>query len=611
MHKYSNKDLSGKKLHSVAKNKKYSILRLMGKMLKTDSIIRPRRITASTVNYLDSHFKNGVQPVYRIPDAPDLKVNITSFVNKGHNPGSYKQRKEQTKSITGKVLLELEHYCDKTTLHGLRYVGDTSLTVCERVFWLLSFSVAIAFAAYYITNIYQKWNSSPVIISFSPFDAQLKSIPFPSVTICNMNQAKKTEVNKIKADGNPLDMKLLDDICNGNDSSHNNYTEQYDWTMLRNFLIRVGNSCSDMLKACKWSSDKKNCEDLFNNDLTDEGLCCSFNRLPPTKIFRNPNDISLLNQTYPENVYDWSPEVGFSNLEEYDDENMVPKRPLGAGAHLGLSVLLDAQVDEYYCSSTSSIGFKVIISNPIETPKMADFGTLLSPGVEARFSIKPSVREASKNLRSVPIKKRQCYFANERRLVYYRSYTQTNCNLECQSNYTFEKCKCIPYYLPRNKSIKACGRMDQECAQDAKENMEKTNGNGTSCSCLPGCFELVFTDMKSFGQLSKELNVTTFGEDVIINTTHLMTNMAVVHFFFSNSQFSKLVKDELYGFTEILSNVGGLLGLCMGFSFLSVVEILYFITIKRICSWIRGKRKNDHKIEMLFNSGVSKYPFMK
>lgn len=63
---------------------------------------------------------------------------------------------------------------------------------------------------------------------------------------------------------------------------------------------------------------------------------------------------------------------------------------------------------------------QIILSNPIETPKMADFGTLLSPGVEARFSIMPTVREATDNLRSISINKRQCYFSNERRLSYYR-----------------------------------------------------------------------------------------------------------------------------------------------------------------------------------------------
>lgn len=70
-----------------------------------------------------------------------------------------------------------------------------------RIFWLIAFTLAIIFAGYYISNIYEKWRSSPVIISFSPYDAELSSIPFPAVTICNMNQAKKTEAEKLIAEG--------------------------------------------------------------------------------------------------------------------------------------------------------------------------------------------------------------------------------------------------------------------------------------------------------------------------------------------------------------------------------------------------------------------------
>ena len=36
-------------------------------------------------------------------------------------------------------------------------------------------------------------------------------------------------------------------------------------------------------------------------------------------------------------------------------------------------------------------------------------------------------------------------------------------------------------------------------------------------------------------------------------------------------------RDELYGTLDIISNIGGLLGLCMGFSMLSAVEVIYFI----------------------------------
>ena len=36
-------------------------------------------------------------------------------------------------------------------------------------------------------------------------------------------------------------------------------------------------------------------------------------------------------------------------------------------------------------------------------------------------------------------------------------------------------------------------------------------------------------------------------------------------------------RDELYGKLDIISNIGGLLGLCMGFSMLSAVEIFFFV----------------------------------
>nr|CAH7739346.1 unnamed protein product [Callosobruchus chinensis] len=69
-----------------------------------------------------------------------------------------------------------------------------------------------------------------------------------------------------------------------------------------------------MLKMCEWSQESKPCSELFNNYLTDEGLCCSFNRLPPNITFRNPNEISVLNQTYTTDIYDWDPERDFQRL---------------------------------------------------------------------------------------------------------------------------------------------------------------------------------------------------------------------------------------------------------------------------------------------------------
>lgn len=66
------------------------------------------------------------------------------------------------------------------------------------------------------------------------------------------------------------------------------------------------------------------------------------------------------------------------------------------------------------------VPFKVLLANPIETPKITQFGFLISAGLETRVIINPSIREASHSLQRLPVYQRQCYFSNERYLQYYR-----------------------------------------------------------------------------------------------------------------------------------------------------------------------------------------------
>jgi len=65
------------------------------------------------------------------------------------------------------------------------------------MFWAISFLLAVATAAYFITLLYRKWEENPVIISVGATATQLTSIPFPALTICNMNRARKSVAKKI------------------------------------------------------------------------------------------------------------------------------------------------------------------------------------------------------------------------------------------------------------------------------------------------------------------------------------------------------------------------------------------------------------------------------
>lgn len=69
--------------------------------------------------------------------------------------------------------------------------------------------------------------------------------------------------------------------------------------------------------------------------------------------------------------------------------------------------------------------------------------------------------------------------------------------------------------------------------------------------------------------------------------------------FFKENQFITSKRSELYGRTDFVANCGGLLGLFMGVSLLSIVEIIYHITLRLCCS-LRKRTTNEtnNKISM-------------
>ena len=60
----------------------------------------------------------------------------------------------------------------------------------------------------------------------------------------------------------------------------------------------------------------------------------------------------------------------------------------------------------------------------------------------------------------------------------------------------------------------------------------------------------------------------------------------------------------------IVANVGGLLGLCLGFSVLSLVEIVYYLTLRVFCGYFQSRKKGQKKKEKNERYTNSVIPFM-
>ncbi|XP_072758970.1 pickpocket protein 28 isoform X2 [Anoplolepis gracilipes] len=502
--------------------------------------------------------------MYRSQDFTLRSRHNNLFANKEsiaiRNNDQENEKIERSKKKKHQLLTELcqltKQYCTNSTLHGLRYIGNSELSIVERIFWIISFTIALGMAVYYICYLYQKWNGSPIIISLSPEPVSLNEFPFPSITICNMNNVKKTEAKRIERGSDDLDKILMEDLCNS-ETGNGSYDQAINWNRMLRFMINVSQPCTDMLYYCLWHGNQTDCERIFNPTMTDEGICCNFNSVTRKHLFYNPHDWPDLNITYPSVSVDWNAEKGYDASMPAD---VIPWRPYGSGLYYGLTLVLDVEADEYYCSSTAGMGFKMLLHNPVETPKIADFSFSITPGEETRVIIRPRISTANPSIISIPQKKRKCFFTAERKLRYYRTYTQRNCILECEANFTQKICDCVQYYMPKSANTPICGKRDEQCAKRARRAMEiklydedLNPINITevpSCNCWPGCYEISYRIELSQNKLTSSFNIDK--RYVKKNIDYFTENAAVVHLFFVDSQFTKYVKNELYGFTEFL-----------------------------------------------------------
>lgn len=290
-----------------------------------------------------------------------------------------------------------------------------------------------------------------------------------------------------------------------------------------------------------------------------------------------------------DDAIDWNPEKGYKpglNLTEYN----YPRPMAGSGSHMGLTIKLNAEINDYYCSSTNSAGFKLLLHSPVEMSKIKDYGFSIEPGLETRVSISPQLSDASDLIRRVPIKFRQCVFEDEFKLSYFKSYSKKNCQMECQARLLNDSCGCVMYFMPRaSENTEICDRSDFACYEKVKLKIDSSNDDEYSCECLPGCTEINYKISISTAQIgngSYEINDHGLS---LMKSEYVKENIALVHFFITQSAYRSFTKEELMGFTDFLSNTGGLLGLFMGFSVISLIEILYFLTLY---PFIRVKVKN-------------------
>lgn len=103
------------------------------------------------------------------------------------------------------------------------------------------------------------------------------------------------------------------------------------------------------------------------------------------------------------------------------------------------------------------------------------------------------------------------------------------------------------------------------------------------CDCLPICADLSYdveTSQTDWEWEKQKAADRRKHKNCSVEKSHLSS----LTIFFKFNSFIRSQRHELYGPTDFLANFGGLLGLFTGFSVLSLMEIIYFLSVRIMCN---------------------------
>ncbi|KAF7391294.1 hypothetical protein HZH66_009774 [Vespula vulgaris] len=476
-------------------------------------------------------------------------------------------------------------YCEQSTLVGYKYLTEPRRTWIERIIWIAVHLTTICILVYFVIDAYTAFTTLPMVTSVESDHYPTNQITFPAIAICSINRISRRSAMKMamkvyrsnvtKLSSDEI-LELIEQLGDAYNSMHRFEITRYDELnrVLLDFyegdydmdaiMKELTPQCTLMLIKCLFNGNEYNCSELFSFEKTQDGYCCTFNYI----IKGNTNN---------------------------DEEPMEVRTVKDLGIERGLTVVMEPFLDDYFYTFLPVIGWKVTLFNPTDYPDNISGGVtevLVSPLLESYLEIEAVSFYSTGQTKSYPISKRKCIFPNEIR-TRYGDYSYSDCLVDCREQLIWKMCKCIPFYLPTRTEVnskhgrRACTLTDMPCLNHYKSkwltvfpheedtlNITMNNYKSLHCkSCYPSCQDVVYTMHSSFSTMQPG-----FYETSLLNNFNIV-DQSIIHVFFSKYGTVRLKQDISYTWYELLSDIGGICGVFIGFSLISVVELIYFFIL--------------------------------
>ncbi|RUS91580.1 hypothetical protein EGW08_000695 [Elysia chlorotica] len=266
-----------------------------------------------------------------------------------------------------------------------------------------------------------------------------------------------------------------------------------------------------------------------------------------------------------------------------------------AGPQHGLTLELDIQYNEYLTSSPEA-GVKVIIHDNGEVPFSENRGVVVSTGVHTNIGIRKT------EIKRLPAPYGDCIpnenstsiitdLVPEKKL----SYSLHACLKNCFQEYVYQECSCCdPSYACVGEAFQlstgnsGSGGENQYCntsMPDTAQCVDNVMLKIANQTCPPSCEESAYTTTVSsakwptFRYWKAALYDQTASDGLSEQRERAENSFLKLSVYLDCLAVEKVESQPAYSWNRLLGEIGGQLGLLLGFSILTAVEILELVLL--------------------------------
>lgn len=444
----------------------------------------------------------------------------------------------------------------QSSFHGIPFLAIMRSNT-KMIFWIIILSTAFILMFLSLNDISTKYALGRIYISTGRRFP--KELPFPAVTICNINPFKVTAVLANNMSLYHTNLFLTYIRARNRIPLPASYfiplVQQYDMVSGGNntFYQDLGHKINDLVLSCTF--DGKICSvNNFTARATSSGLCHTFN-----------------------------PKGDFSHY--YSSKH---------GYRYGLIIRLNIEQYEYFSSEITSAGLNVFVHDHGHFPYTGSHrNLLLSPGQGTLLTVTKTDYTRLSPPRGI---------CNDHvKLTLFRSYTRESCLIECETRLAIKTCGCKAEYMP-GSDITCTLNQTLYCLLPQAKTFQPEH-----CDCPVSCSETVYNTHLSYSRYpafhqSEVYNNSYFLQSGVIpvpsfaifNYTDangtvisylrnsvtpagLRANYLKLAVYYDAMEYNLVTEELQYTSGRFFADFTGFIGFFIGAGFLSIFEVMELI----------------------------------